>query len=517
MYSNTPFASWVSKPVLIVLNFFIVFAFLSVSGVYSGTSSNLAGALNIYGEFLGMAKNASTIGMSTSIFLLVRLKSRFRTKELMVASAILLSALLYIIGTTQNSYMIVFGSFMIGFLRMFPMMEMSTPLMMVIAKGNKGIFYSIFYPLAIGFSQIYSYYFCKLVASSDYQSIYFLMSGVMLVVALLCLIFQHNQRFCRKTPLYQIDWLSIGMFATSAMCFNYVFTFMKQQDWLTSPYIVGSFFVGVLLLVITIYRQPYVKRRLFYFDVFYKYENVRHAILLFLFFGIFMSITSAYSQYISRVLGYSEEIIGRLNLWMIPGLIIAGIAGYISFKYQWKIKYLIILGFISMFLQALSFYFLIQPQMDIDYLRYPMIFKGIGMASLFMSIWFYASSNVPRNVMMGVMSIMILFRSFLSIAIGGAILGWASNQSQWQSLNDMAASLDWGDTMIGATNIQSININAIMSSSKIVLGTVCWLIIPVLIVIFSHHYGVFNLRRWVILKNWVKGNAIKGYSFRFRS
>lgn len=495
----------------------MVFAFLSVSGVYSGTTSDVAGSLSIYGEFLGMARNASTIGMSTSIFLLARLKSRFRTKELMTASAILLAALLYIIGTTQNPFVIIFCSFMIGFLRMYPMMEMATPLMMLIAKGNKGIFYAIFYPLAISFSQIYSYFFCKLVTESNYQSIYFMMSGVMLFVAFLSQVFQHNQRFCRKTPLYQIDWLSIGMFATSAMCFNYFLSFMQQQGWFTSPYIVGSFFIGVFLMIMVVIRQPYVKRRLFHFSVFYKFENVRHAILLFLFFGVFMSITSAYSRYTAGVLGYNSVTSGSLNLWMIPGLVIAGIVGYLSFKNQWKIKYLILFGFTGMFLQAFSSYLLIQPEMNISYLRIPQIFKGIGMASLFMSIWFYASSNVPRNLMMGVMSIMIMVRSCFSIAIGGAIIGWASYQAQWQSLSDMSAYLDWGNTMIGAVNIRNININALMTSAKIVLGTICWLIIPILIIVASHSYGVFNLRRWVVLKNWVNGNAIKGYRFRFRS
>lgn len=518
MYSKVPFASWVPKPIVLILNFFIVFSLLCVAGVYSGNSSDISGSLGIYGEFLGVAKNATTIGMCLSIFLLVRFKSRFRSKELMTGSAIAMAALLYVIGVTENPYLVIVCSLLIGFCKMFPMLEMVTPLMGVLGKGNKGVFYGIFYPLAIGFTQIYTYYFSQLVFVGSYQSIYFLMSGVMLIFAIISLVFQHNQRFSHKYPLYQIDWLSIGMFGASAMCFNFFLTFMRQQGWFTSPYIVGAFFVGVLLLILTIYRQPFVKpkRRLFYFDVVYKNHNVRHGIILFLFLGIFLSTASAYSQYFVGVLGYNNVVNAKLNLWMIPGLLIAGVYAYFSFKKQWKIKYFILVGFISIFLHVLSIYFIIQPQMDIYYLGYTMIFKGMGMAMLFIGIWFYASSNVPIHVMTGVMSMMIMIRTFLSLSIGSTIVSWASYQAQWQSISDMSIYLDWGDAMIGSVNVKNISINAIMSSAKIVLGTVCWMIIPVMIIIFSHHYGVFNYRRAVFFRKLINGNSIKGYKFRVK-
>lgn len=95
-------------------------------------------------------------------------------------------------------------------------------------------------------------------------------------------------------------------------------------------------------------------------------------------------------------------------------------------------------------------------------------------------------------------------------AIGGALIAWASYHSQWQSMNDITMYLDKGNFANGMSIFQNISINALLASSKIVLGTLCWLIVPILIFVFSHHYGHFKFRRVVILRKFIRGNSVKG-------
>jgi len=64
--------------------------------------------------------------------------------------------------TTDNPYVLIVCSFLIGFFKMFPMIEMILPVMFILSPtGDRGKFYAIFYPLAIGFGQLSSYYFAK--------------------------------------------------------------------------------------------------------------------------------------------------------------------------------------------------------------------------------------------------------------------------------------------------------------------------------------------------------------------
>lgn len=513
MYNKGPFASWVPKPLMLLLLLVILFPMMTVSGVYTATITDVSGAFATYTEYIALASNAGTIGMSVAILIILRIKMRFRSKEIIATSAILLAILSYMCATTDDPWVLVACSFLIGFIKMFPMIEMILPVMFIIAPtGDRGKFYAVFYPLSIGFGQVSAYYITSMVFEGSWQAPYFLMSAIMLVIAALSLIFQHNQRFGFKVPLYQIDWLSLVLLTASFMCFNYSLVFMKQQGWFISPYITGSLIAGIVIFAGLVYRQEFLKRKLLDFGAFQK-KNVIHATILLLFLGIYLASSSIYTQYSMGVLGYNNLINAKLNLWMIPGIVIAGVMAFFGFKNKWYIKYYIAAGFVFFFLHTLCLYLIIQPNMDIRYLEYAMILKGLGMGILFIGIWFYASLNLPMQQLMGMMAILIAVRSFLATALGSAIIGWASYQAQWQSLTDIANYLDIGDIPNGMAIYQNISLNALMASGKIVLGSLCWLVIPILIFISTHSYGNFHFKRIVLLRKAIRGNSIKGYRF----
>ncbi|MBS7334313.1 MAG: hypothetical protein KIG88_12025 [Weeksellaceae bacterium] len=511
MYNKGPFASWVPKPLMLLLIIFFMFPMMTISGVYTSVLTDLTGALATYTEYVSMANNAGTIGMGIAIVILMRVKMRFRSKEIITGSAIMLALLSIMCATTDNPYVLIACSFLIGFFKMFPMIEMILPVMFILSPtGDRGKFYAIFYPLSIGFGQLSAYFFAKMVFNNSWETPYFYMAIIMLLIAACSLIFQHNQRFGFKLPLYQIDVLSLVLLSTSFMSLNYFFVFMKQQAWFNSPNIVGSLIVGIITFLLLMYRQKFLKRKMIDFSVFKK-SNVIHSIILLVFLGIYLASSSVYMQYSVGVLGYNNLINAEINLWMIPGIIISGILAFFGFKNKWPMKYYIASGFVAFFLHTLSLYFLINPQMDIDYLKYSMIIKGLGMGILFIGIWFYACLNLEMGQMMGMMPILIAVRSFVATAFGGALIGWASYQAQWQSLSDV--SVYWDTTQIanGMQMYQSAMLNSLMSSGKITLGSLLWLIIPILIYILTHHYGVFNHRRLVLFRKVIRGNSIKGY------
>jgi len=511
MYNKGPFANWVPKPVMLLLMLLILFPMLTISGVYPSILSDTSGAMATYTEYITLANNAGTIGMGISILVLMRFKLRFRSKEIITTSAILLALFSYMCATTDDPFVLTVCSFFIGFIKMFPMIEMILPMMFIISPtGDRGKFYSVFYPLSIGFAQVSGYIFAGMVFNGSWQEPYFIMSAVMLLIALLSMIFQHNQRFAFKMPLHQIDWLTVVLVSAAFMSLNYFLVFMKQQAWFVSPNIVGSLILGILLFGLTIYRQQFLKRKLIDFSVFKK-QNVIHSLILLVLLGIYLASTSSFLQYTIGVLGYNNLINADINLWMVPGIVLAGILSFIVFNKNWHIKYFIASGFVFFALHTMVLYFIIQPQMDIRYLEYAMVLKGLAMGILFIGIWFYASLNLTIDQFLGIMSILIIVRSFLGTAIGSALIGWAAYQAQWQSMSDMSNYLDIGTITNGMAIYPNTVLNAVMNASKIIFGTLTWLIIPVLLFIMSHSYGRFNYRRIVLLRKRIRGNHTKGY------
>ncbi|WP_019947678.1 MFS transporter [Hymenobacter aerophilus] len=513
MYNQGPFASWVPKPLMLLLILLILPPLAIVSGVYATNISDTASALGVYTDYIAAANNAVTIGMGLAISIIMRVKMRFRSKEILVGCSIIVALLLLLNGTTDNPHVLIVGSLLIGFFKMFALMEMILPVLFILSpQGERGQFYSLFYPIIIVVSQLAGYFFANLIYHTNYQAPYFLMAAAMLGIAALGLVFQHNQRFARKMPLYQLDWLSLILLGASAMSFNYGLSFMKQQGWLQSSRIVVALLAGVLLLALTIYRQQFLKRKLFHFDLFLKKDHVWHSLVLLLFLGIYLASSGIYVQYSMAILGYSNLINAQLNLWMIPGILLGGAIAFYGFRKKLNLKYVILLGFFAFFLHTAGLYFLIQPQLNIEYLYFPMLLKGLGMGLLFIVIWYYAAINLSPDQSLGVTSILLIVRTFFATALASVTLGWATYAGQWQSLSDIAGLLDVGAGASGNL-YQTLQLNAIMASSKVVLGCLCLLFVPIALFVATHAYGQLNFRRVVFFRKLVRGNSLKGYRF----
>ncbi|MBT2556615.1 MFS transporter [Hymenobacter sp. ISL-91] len=512
MYNQGPFATWVPKPLMLLLILLIMPPLAVVSGVFTTNITDISGALGVYADYIAAANNAGTIGMGLALSIIMRVKVRFRSKEILVGTSIIVALLLLLNGTTDNPHVLIVGSLLIGFFKMFGLMEMILPVLFILSpQGERGRFYSLFYPIIIVVSQVAGYFFAGLIANSGYQAPYLLMAAIMLGVAALGLIFQHNQRFARKMPLYQLDWLSLLLLATSAMAFNYALSFMRQQGWFQAGYVPLGLVAGVAFLALTVIRQRFLKRKLIQFELI-KREHVWHSLVLLLFVGIYLASSGIYVQYSMGVLGYSNLINAQLNLWMIPGILLSGVVAFFGFKKSLNLKYVILLGFFAFFLHSACLYFLIQPQLNIEYLYFPMFLKGLGMGLLFIVVWYYAAVNMTPEQSLGITAILLMVRTFFATALASALLGWAGYAGQWQSLNDLAGTLDAG-VMASSSLYQSLQLNALMASGKVVLGCLCLLFFPIALFVLTHHYGQFNYRRVVFFRKMIRGNSLRGYRF----
>jgi hypothetical protein len=207
--------------------------------------------------------------------------------------------------------------------------ELFLPLMVMI--GNRGMFYGAFYTFVLVFNQIAGYYAAEVSIHYNWQHFYVIMAVACFVLALVHWVFMHDKYFALKVPLHYIDWLSILLFVSTFMFSAYVFSFGKQQDWLNSKNIINASIAAFLSFALLTIRQLTLKRPYLSFKIFTK-NNVQHGLLMLFMLGMFLGTTTIQNSFAVGVLGYDQLTNAKLNILMIPGLILAGIMAIIWFK-----------------------------------------------------------------------------------------------------------------------------------------------------------------------------------------
>lgn len=517
MYNQGLFKDWVPKPVMLLLIILYLFPFLVVSGIYTGNFIEMMSDLGIYSEYLSLANYASFIGMGAALPLLLRFKMRFRSKELMITSLLTIALCLLVIATTNNPYVIIFSTFVIGIFKIIAIIEFVLPLLFILSPdGDRTKFYTIFYPLSISTAQLSSYLFAKIAYNLERESVYLVMAIIMLALVLVSVIFMHNLRFSRKLPLYQIDLLSILLFVVSFILLTYVLVFAKQQDWFASSYIKLATLGFVITFTVFLWRQNGVKRPYVPLSIF-KSKNFIQGFTLLMGLGMFLASATIQSTFTVGILGYNSLTNNLLNYAMIPGIILGAIYARKWYANRLPTKFLIISGMVLYTLHFVIMYFLISPEVDSYYLIAPSILRGMGMVILFISVWFYTLDGFDMNETLAVASLAIIVRSSVSVAFAGAIYSWLYYKLQLQGFENIAHHLDavslspkgGGFSVYGRAKLQ-----AILTASKSLYGYSIIAGIIFMIYTLALRFEKIHYRRLVLIRKIIKRESIKGYNLR---
>ena len=488
MYNKGLFSDWVPKPVQLLMIVLLLIVVMPIGGVYTGNISFMVSGTGAMQEYFLWANYATTIGMGASMPVVLRLKLRFKVRDKVVILLVLLGLLSYVNATTQNPMVIVIVSLIIGFLKMIITIELFLPLMVML--GNRGVFYGVFYTFVLLLNQITAYYAVEISILYNYQQFFILASVLCFVLALLCWVLMHDQYFALKVPLHYIDWLSILLFVTTFMFSAYVFSFGKQQDWFNSKNIISASIAAFVSFALMAIRQLTLKRPYISFGIFTK-SNVIHGLFMLLWLGMFLGTTSIQNIYSVGVLGYDQLTNAKLNLMMIPGILLAGIVAVFWFKKEFPLKMFIFSGFASMTGFVIIMYFSMVLEFNYDNWYLPMFLKGFGMGSLFISIWFYALDQLELNEMLAAIGLVLVWRTFLAVGIFSALFSWFQYQFQITSLGDSAVYMD-GMTISPQTvvaNMRTIQLNAIIAANKKIFGYVIIAGFGVMLYVITHHFG----------------------------
>jgi MFS family permease len=489
---------------------------LSINGIYSGNIADMVGGLGTMSETITLAVNASTIGMAAVFPFVLPAKRHFRSKELLLGSLLVMALLSFICGITEEPVIIVICSFFIGFFKMFGMFELIMPIMFMLSPtGDRARFYSIFYPLSIGIGQASSYFTTQFAYDVQWQQVYIIATVVLLFCALLCIIFMHNLRPGKQVSLKGFDWLSVVLFSAALMLLNYALVFARQQAWIASNSILLTFAGFVLLFVLFLIRQGIVKAPNLALSSFKK-KNVVHGLALTMLLGMYMATSTVQSTFITGVLGYSPTTNAMLNLAIVPGIVLAGAAGFHWFKNKWGLKGYIWMGFLAYAAYTVMMYFLMAPVIDIESLIIPSFLRGLGMGILFIGIGLYTFDKLEMMDLLSVAPIQMAIRSFLATAFFGAIYSWSLYKLQWQQVGDLAVNIDALNPFAvarggGLSLYGPLQIQAILAASKSLLGYIIIASLSVLVYVSLHRFGKMHYRRVLLVSKKMAGVSARAY------
>lgn len=497
-YNKGLYKSWVPKPVQLLLILVFTILIMTLNPVNSGNISMMVGDLGIMPDYLMMANFASFIGMATAMPLILRVKMRFRTKEIMVTSLAVSAVLSFVIATTNVAEIMIASALIMGFFKMFMMLEFILPLMFILSPdGKRGRFYAIFYPFSIITGNVAGYYLSKLAYHTTWQYPHLLTAGLCLVLIMITVIFQHNQRFARKLPFSQVDWLSMVFFAGTFLFMAYFLSFGKTLNWFEDSAIRVSFWGTLISFVLLALRQLSLKRSYISFGIFTK-SNVQSGLLMLLFTGVFLGASSLQSSFAVGILGYDMVTNSSLSIMMIPGVILAGVVAFYWFKAERSLKMLVFSGFAAFFLNSVMMYFMMVPELSYISWLLPMILKGYGLCALFIVVWYYTCDKLEMEAMLQAIGLILVFRSFVATAVFSSFLSWLQYQFQWESVQNLAVYMD-GNLMSAQTALsgyKSIQLNAILAANKKVYGLICIAAIGMMIYVLQHHFGKVRFLRF---------------------
>ncbi len=506
MYNQGPFASWVPKILQLLLILFLFFPITAANGVFINNLQYIVGGAGILTEDVMMANYANTIGMAAIVPIFIRIKMFFKSKQIMVFGFTIMAIFTFICGTTDNAEVIILSTVIIGFFKMAVMMELILPMLAILSKdGNRIRFYMVFYSLILIYTQVANWFLFKIASADGWEYAPIILTATFGFCALLCIIFQHNKHFAKPVPLWFVDWFSLLLYLLASLSLAYSLTYAKQQGWLSSGKIVYAFVAFFVLTTWFIYRQTRLKRPFISMKIM-QFSDIRHGLLMLIFLGLFLATNVILNTFTIGVLGYDLIHQNQFYLMMIPGILLAAVFTGVFLGKRISLKIYVFIGFFSYTLYTLLLYFMIVPELNYSIWYFPMILRGFAMTVLFIGIWYYAIARLNMQDMMSAIGIMLLVRTFASVAIGSAILSWAQYKFQWTSINNLGSTIDTATPSV----YRNLQINAMMVSIKNVFGYVVLAGILIQIYVLSHHFGRINYRRKVIFYRLLQGKSVRG-------
>lgn len=445
---NVPIRPWVPRWLGITTAFVILLPIIFINGAYTGSITEISGTLGVLSEDISMAYYATSIGMALAYPIVPKIRTVITTKTVLLADLVMQLVFSFICAKVNKMEIIIFCSFLIGFLKAFAMLEiiiMVKPLFS--PRDVRSEFYSYFYPIVFSAGQISMALTAELAYRYQWQYMYYFVILLLLVTILFILLFfRYGQRKI-VIPFREIDWQSILLAAAVLLMAVYAAIYGKTLDWFSSGKITAFVIAIPLLAWLFVSRQksrenPYVRLEIL---------NRPKSLIAYFFMMLvmFLSATSSLiTPYLTTVLRVDSVHVNSINLWMLPGFICGAVICFWWLRLQrWRFRFLVALGMLCFVMYLGMLYFGVSPTSTYQMTFAPMVLRGMGMMILFIAFGVYAVEEMNPKLTIYNAFFLITCRSALAPALGSAFFNNAIYRVQLDNMNRLAENMTLNDPL----------------------------------------------------------------------
>jgi len=418
---STIFRKNIPQWLTVVVALIILIPVLMINGAYTGSSVDISGSLGVISEDINIAYYATSAGLASAYPLIPHLRSVATTKNTILFSLCTQILLSGICAKTNNMTLVLVCSFFIGFFKAFLMLEIISILMPIFSPENKrGVFYSKFYPITLGLSQLSVMLTSELAYTYDWKYMYYLMIGLLLVGVIIVLLTFRYSPLSSIVPLLNADWISVILSSLYYIAVIFVATYGKTLDWFHSfDIFITTFFIIPITFTLFVRRQLIKEKP--YADLSVMKNPNTFVGYIFVFLGMFLSSSSSLvSSYVTSVLRLENNRLYELNICMIPSFLVAGAFCYWWFKKERKPNLIIFTGYACFIASCIILYFTISAQGEYQLLYLPTFLRGAGMVIIFVVFGVYVVQGLSPAQMLSNVFLLIGVRSVLGPALSAS-------------------------------------------------------------------------------------------------
>lgn len=404
----------------------LAFCFQFSGGMYMGAMNNVVGEWGVMREDVQMCLYSTLIGMALYFPVLFRMKFHFSNKTLLMASAAVI-VVCNVIATFKPPMLVLWLVCVVcGMAKIQGTFEcMSNIQLWMTPKRDFGVFFPLLHIILLTSIEVSGYLSAWFAYYMHWTYMHWfvvlLMLFVLLVQALLTKPFHAMPQI---VPLKGIDWIGALLWCAVCMQVAWLLDYGDWLDWWHSSQFRLVTGTALVTLAVSLFRM--LNHHKAYFEpAMWTYHNVVPVILLIGVVEVLFSCEHVLETiYYEEIMHYTSLTSEALGQWSLPG-IVAGCLfslGWLKLM-RWNVYKLMALALMAFCLYAGGFYFLIDANINIEQLRWPLVWRGFSYSILCIALMWCLHAIMSFEHFFQALSVFNVLHMFVGGLVGGAFHG----------------------------------------------------------------------------------------------
>lgn len=501
---------------------FFAVCFQLSGGVYLGSLNEIVGGRSLMREDIVMCLYANLAGMAIYFPLLFRMKFCFTNKTLLVTSALMIAICNMAATQVTTLPLLWFICFIAGCFKIQGTFEcMSNIQLWITPKRDFTVFFPVLHIIILCSIEFSDFITAWITFHYHWYAMHWLISGLLLMNALIIMTITHHVRIMPKLPLLGIDWIGAVLWSLLALQITFIFNYGDWYDWYNSPVIklvTGAAFITLALCIHRMLRirHPFLEPEM------WTYKNLLPILILIAVVEAFLA-----TQHILEEIFYEDgmEYSSLTSAWLNWGAIVGVILGAL-FSLLWlkvcRFNYykLLAIGMAALAGYLACYHFLIARHINIEVLFFPTILRGFSYCVLSATFMVCLHEIMTFRHFFQALSVFNMMHMLIGGVIGAAFYAtgmrfhMADNIARYAGYIDSVAASK--EHLVLSEYMHDFIINMEMISVKQIYGWVLYacILIFLLFLLYDRPYVRSTLKH---IPNWrTVGRSVKNAVFRLR-